>query len=101
MPGTLLDLVLIRAQIVDDVLAYLNDVAERAAEVPAYYPSHLRSLERGVTAFDGIRQTVRVATDRKEFDRWRAEEVERLRRAGVPAERLAVAVGPHSSRPHY
>jgi HEAT repeat protein len=97
MAATLHHLVQIRSQIANEVLAYLDEVATLAGEVPAYYPAHLRSLERGVAAFDEMRQIVKVVEDRKEFDNWRAEEMERRRRSGLVPERLAYV--PHSGEP--
>ena len=44
---------------------------------------------RAPPAFDDIRQTVRIPTDRKEFDRWKAQENERLQRSGMATGKLA------------
>ena len=94
MPATVAALAQIRPRIVHEALAYLDAIAQRAAAVPAYYPEHLKSVEPGRTAFDDIRQTVRVATDRKEFERGRAAEAERLALAGL-------AVGKTAYTPHW
>lgn len=82
----------VRSRTVEAVLNYLDKAAERSAEIPAYYPSHLRSVERGLAAFAQIHQTAKVATDRREFERWRAEEGERRRRAGFPVSHAAYSV---------
>ena len=66
----------------DQVLEWLRHVAERAAVLPAYYPRNLRSLEPSRLRFDDIRQVVQVVEDRRHFDRWGAEDRERLRAAG-------------------
>jgi HEAT repeat protein len=66
------------------VLAYLDHVAAEAARMPRYFPSYMNSLEPGSTALDDIRQSVQIATDRKEFERGKAEENDRLRAASVP-----------------
>jgi hypothetical protein len=48
-------LIAVRSQLVEEVLAYLDAVARHAAELPSYYPAHLRP-EAGETRFDAIRQ---------------------------------------------
>ena len=78
------DLTKIRSQLGEEVLTYLAQIAARAAGVPLYYPAHLRSLERGGTRFDEIRQTVQVVQDREVFQKWLAEHRERQRAAGYP-----------------
>jgi predicted MPP superfamily phosphohydrolase len=79
-PGTVSD---------SEVLAYLDALAERMAELPAYYPSHLRADEVGKTRFDNIRQMVQVVEDRTSFQRWLAEERERMRASGEDFDRVA------------
>lgn len=63
MPATLEQLIAVRSQLVEEVLAYLDALAERAAELPSYYPVHLRTDEAGKTPFDDIRQVVQVVGD--------------------------------------
>ncbi len=79
----------VRSQLVKEVLAYLDALAVRAAELPADYSAHLYMDETGQTRFDAIRQRVQVVEDRAAFERWRAEERERLRAAGIDFDRLA------------
>jgi len=50
MPATVADLVAIRPRIVREVCQHLDKVAERAAEVPAYYPARVSTWLVGVTA---------------------------------------------------
>jgi HEAT repeat protein len=90
MPATLAELVDVRSQFVEVVLAYLNQLAARSAELPSYYPSHLCRPEKGKTPFDDIRQMVHLVADRTTFEHWR-EEQERLRAAGIDWDRLAYA----------
>lgn len=79
----------------EQVLSYLEKLEEDCAELPYYFPDHLR--REGESAFDKIRQTVRVIEDRKAFDKWLAEERERLRRAGTDPEGLSY--GPNRGLP--
>src|SRR5690606_12575156 len=62
-----------------------------------YYPTHLQDGGAGTASFDEIRQLVQVVEDREDFEERRAQELERMRRAGLPVERLAYA--PWRSRP--
>lgn len=89
MSAPLASLVRIRSQLAEEVLAYLHALAERMAELPAYYPKHLRETATGRTPFDHIRQVVQVVEDRSAFERWLAEERERTRAAGLDFEHLA------------
>jgi hypothetical protein len=50
-------LIAVRSQLVEEVLDYLDAVAGHAAELPSYYPAHLRLDEVGQTRFDAIRQS--------------------------------------------
>lgn len=68
MPATLEQLVGVRSQWVEEVLVYLDDLAARAAELPKYYPTHLRMNEARKTRFDDIRQMVQVVEDRPAFE---------------------------------
>ncbi|MGH8548208.1 MAG: NACHT domain-containing protein [Methylococcales bacterium] len=88
MPATLADLVKIRSQPAEEALAFLERTAKAAADVPIYYPDHLKPLDPGSEKFDAIRQMVQ-AHDRKEYNQWLAKESERQRAAGLPAEGLA------------
>jgi HEAT repeat protein len=97
MPPTLAQLVDVRSHFVETVLAYLNQLAESAATLPQYYPAHLRGAGEGRTGFDDVRQLVQVVEDRTSFERWRAEERERLRAAGGNWDRLAYV--PTRARP--
>ncbi len=63
MEATLEHLVTIRSQLVEEILTYLDDLAGRIAELPAYYPDHLRMDEAGKTRFDEIRQMVQVVVE--------------------------------------
>jgi hypothetical protein len=58
MPATLEQLVTVRSQLVEEVLAYLDELAARAAELPQYYPTHLRRSVVGTTCFDDTQQMV-------------------------------------------
>ena len=87
----------VRSQLVSEVLAYLNALAARMAELPSYYPAHLHTGETGKTRFDDIRQMVQVVEDRSAFERWLAEERERMRAAGQDVGR--VAYDPTRARP--
>jgi HEAT repeat protein len=68
--------------LIRDVLEYLDGLALKAAELPRYYPDHLRTGAAGATRFDDVRQQVQVVEDRSAFDRWQAEELERTRAVG-------------------
>jgi hypothetical protein len=91
MPAKLEQLIKVRSQLVEEVLAYLDALAADMAELPAYYPAHLRVAEAGQTRFDAIRQLVQVVEDRTAFERWLAEEREQLRAAGQDVDHLAYA----------
>jgi len=78
---------------VEEVLGYLDALADQAARLPTYFPAHLRQAEPGGHPFDAIRQMVQVVSDRSAWDRWRAEERERARAAGFEEDRLAYAPG--------
>lgn len=75
MPATLAELTRVRSQLVEEVLAYLDALADEAARVPKYYPEHLKTLETGEERFDAIRQAVQVV-DRKRFEDWRTRDLE-------------------------
>jgi hypothetical protein len=67
--GSLEQLIAVRSQLIEEVLAYLDAVARHAAELPSYYPAHLRLDEAGQTRFDTIRQRrVQVVEDRAAFE---------------------------------
>lgn len=72
-----------------EVLAYLDTLAGRAAELPSYYPDHLRTSDAGKTSFDNVRQIVQVVKDRSAFEHWLAAELERMRAAGQDFDRTA------------
>jgi HEAT repeat protein len=74
---------------VDEVLKYLRDLAEECAELPYYFPAHLKDDGPGKSAFENVRQTVRVVEDRGAFHRRLGEERERLRRQGIDPDALA------------
>ena len=98
MPATLEALVTVRSQLVEEVLSYLDDLAKRMAELPSYYPAHLRTIDGdGKTRFDEIRQMVQVVEDHSAFEQWLAQERERVRAAGQDFDRLAYA--PSRARP--
>ena len=86
-----------QSSLVQEVLDYLDTLASRTAELPKYYPSHLRTSEMGKTRFDDIRQMVQVVEDRSIFEKWRAEEQERARAAGMDVDHYAYA--PKRARP--
>ncbi len=88
MSATLANVVQVRSQLVIEVLAYLDDLATRMAELPGYYPQHVQ--------IESIRQTVQVIEERQQYERWRAEEREWLRASGHDVEHLAYA--PRRSR---
>jgi hypothetical protein len=85
------------AALLDEVVAYLEDLARRMAEPPAYYPAHLRGGDARQTPFDAIRQVVQVVEDRRALETWLAAERERQRAAGEEGERRAY--DPRRSRP--
>jgi HEAT repeat protein len=91
--ATLSQLVSVRSALVEELLAYLDYLARRMAELPAYYPEHLRKESNGRTLFDDIRQVVQVVEDRSAFERWLAQERERMRAAGYEFERIGYAPG--------
>jgi HEAT repeat protein len=94
---TLENLIAVRSQLAKDSLGYLEDLALRMAELPSYYPKHLHPAQDGRTPFDNIQQAVRVVEDRSAFEKWLAEERERVRGAGQDFESLAYA--PKRARP--
>ena len=84
MDSKLEHLLEVRSRRTQEVKSYLKAVARNAAPLPEYFPEHLRPPDQdedGATGFDDIRQRVRVV-DHTEFERGRAEESERLHRAG-------------------
>lgn len=83
--------------LVPEILHYLHKLAGCMADLPTYYPNHLRAGESGKTRFDNIRQTVQVVADRAAFDRWRTEERERMRASGQDLNRIDYT--PTRSRP--
>src|SRR2546425_368983 len=110
MPVTLKDLVLVRSQIALEVIEYLEALAAKLAELPAYCPEHLRSPgpgrdgrgggevgSAGRTAFDHVRQRIEIAEDRWAFEQWVVEDRERTRRAGEGPQRSQYR--PTRSRP--
>ena len=74
MSAPLEKLFAVRSQVVEEMLAYLDALAVRAAALPSYYPKHLHTDEAGETPFDDIRQVVQVVEDRSAFARWLAED---------------------------
>ena len=84
-----------RSSLVEDLLSYLDRLSDWAAELPAYFPDHLR-LPGG---FDRIRQRVQVIQDRRVWERWWAEQRERLRASGQDPE--AMAYDPTRARPEH
>src|SRR5436309_2967923 len=90
-------LVGVRSRLAKEVLVYLDQLAKQAAELPRYFPGHLRGSEPGTTRFDAIRQVVQVVEDRAEWERWLDEERERTRAAGREFDHIAYA--PHRARP--
>lgn len=85
MSAALRNLIGLRSLLAEEVLGYLDAVAADAAALPAYYPSHLREGAAGETPFDRIRQVVQVIDEdqREALQRWRAEDRERQRAAGI------------------
>jgi hypothetical protein len=86
-----------RSSLVEEVLSYLKDLAEECGRLPYYFPQHLRVSSPGKMPFDEIRQIVNVIEDRTTFDKWLAEERERLRRTGADPD--ALAYSPNRSIP--
>ena len=82
------DLFRVRSLLAKDVLAYLDAVAKRAAELPAYYPERVNA---GGGFFDAIYQRVQVIEDRRGYENWLVRERERLRPAGLDAGEWAYA----------
>ena len=70
--------------LVEEVLSYLGLLAKDCADLPYYFPQHLRLRNEGSgeTAFDNVRQTVRIVGDRRALEEWMAKERERVRREG-------------------
>jgi predicted NACHT family NTPase len=89
VPTDLERLIIIRSQLVEEVNSYLNDLAKRMADLPAYYPRHLREHEAGETRFDEIRQKVRVVEDRDAHERMFAQMRERAQAAGKSIDLIA------------
>jgi predicted NACHT family NTPase len=87
----------VRSHLAEEVINYLDQLSERSAELPSYYPAHLRTSESGKTPFDEIRQVTYLIEDRTSFEQWLAEERERMRAAGQDFDRLAY--NPRRSRP--
>jgi len=87
----------LRSQLAEEVQAYLEHLTRRMAELPRYYPAHLRTDATGETGFDAIRQMVQLVEDRTAFEQWRAAERERVHAAGLDVDRLVYA--PTRARP--
>jgi hypothetical protein len=68
MTATLRDLVDVRSQLVDEVIGYLETLAQWAAQLPLYFPAHLREALADRPSFELLRQTVQVR-DRNALDR--------------------------------
>src|SRR5947209_8107743 len=87
-------------KLVEEVLAYLDALAKHTAELPPYYPAHLTSPpSSGSGGFDDIRQLVQLVEDRKGFERWQAEERERIRAERMELDRLAYYYKPWRANP--
>ena len=99
MPATLNALVNLRPTLVDEVMAYLEGLAQHVAQLPRFYPMRLRNAPSGKTPFDDIRQLVQVVDDRAAFERWLVEERERMHAAGYEFDRLAY--DPTRARPEF
>jgi len=81
----------------EEVLSYLKKLAKECGRLPHYFPRRLRESRSGKTLLDRIRPVVRVVEDRRAFDKWLAQERERLRRQGHGGN--ALAYGPHRGMP--
>ncbi|MBI4329736.1 MAG: HEAT repeat domain-containing protein [Chloroflexi bacterium] len=89
-----------RSALEEDILAYLEALSRAAAELPEYYPAHLRTTqEPGETPFDQVRQVVCVVDAPGHFEEWLAEEQERERGAGNEFNRWDYAYAPRYLRP--
>lgn len=64
MSSNLQALIHVRSQKVAQVLGYLNDMAAEAAQLPDYFPEHLRREEGEKLPFEDIRQDLRVIEER-------------------------------------
>ncbi|MBN2566336.1 MAG: hypothetical protein JXB46_11560, partial [Candidatus Eisenbacteria bacterium] len=89
MAATLEQLVKVRSQLATQILGYLDGLAKEAAQLPHYFPPHLREAVSGLTPFDSVRQMVQVVEDPSAYEELLAEERERRRAAGEDVERLA------------
>ena len=102
MPESSLDRLLdLRSSLVTEVRAYLAKVITDAAELPTYFPSHLRGGNNGQTGFASIQQQVQVIEDRPAWDQyqWQAADREQDRAAGWFDEHRAYA--PNRARPEH
>jgi HEAT repeat protein len=97
MPPTVVEIARVRSQLADEVTAYLSALIRRTAELPAYFPRHLRIYQGETAGFDRIRQLVRVV-DRGELERHREAGQERGRRYYADDQRGAD--GPRDLRQH-
>jgi HEAT repeat protein len=80
MPARLDSLIRVRSQKTEWVLAYLDAIAEKSAELPGYFPGHLKKLRSGgEPAFAMIRQQLQVIEDRQRFDQEQARLDEQYR----------------------
>jgi HEAT repeat protein len=82
---------------VDQVLEYLRDLAEECAELPYYFPAHLKDDGSGKSAFENIRQIVRVVEDPGAFRKRLEKERERLRQECIYSD--ALAYSPNTAMP--
>jgi HEAT repeat protein len=71
-----------RPTLKDEVLRYLDDLAADCGELRYYFPPHLKGDGSGKSAFDTLRQVVRVAEDYRTLHKG-LEESERLHQTGV------------------
>ena len=83
----------VHSLLVEEVRAYLEAMAERVAELPAYYPDRLRKsgAKQKQSYLDAIHQQVQVIEDRTALEEWLAKERERRRAAGEDIDGLAYA----------
>ena len=81
----------VHSLLVEEVRAYLEAMAERVAELPAYYPDRLRKsgAKQKQSYLDAIHQQVQVIEDRTALEEWLAKERGRRRAAGEDIDGLA------------
>lgn len=81
--------------LVEQVIAYLDELERDLSKLPNYFPEHLRAPERKAASFHHIRQTVNIVEDRKIFETWAEDRIRGLHDPERREGRFAYRYEPH------